>query len=585
MRIARLASMIMSPWIVVLPQIGCSSYGDDCRNTNTCTSGGDAAGAEAIDISAAQPSSGSGGRGTGGESSTQSGGSGVVDGGAPSGTGGATATGGSATSGGSTGTGGAVSECDPSLAPSVDVCVVSDAYGVFVSPLGDDASGDGTKAHPVQTIAQGMTLARSEGKRVYVCADLGSYAETLTLGSALDGLEIFGGFACADFAYSPEAKTRVESPTAEAAVLEDLTTGVTLEDFEIQAADASVPGGSSFGMVVRNSSGVVLRRVVIGSGNGAAGSAGQAGLGGADGELPGEAQAGLPTACSTSINGAVTSQDGGAWEGASACGSLGGTGGGSRLTAGADGESGTPQANVVDPGLENGGEGGAGLREDGQSGTSGSVGLPGAAASAASEVGSFAESGYLTADGQRGGDGSPGQGGGGGGAAGGSTQGVTQACIGATGGAGGMGGCGGGGGSAGGGGGASVALFAWQSTVTLDTVTLVAQSGGDGGTGGNASPGGAGGPGASAGESRTGSPSAGDGGDGGNGGDGAPGSGGTGGPSFGLVYSGTVPSVEGTSVSTPGSGGLGGPGGVDAADTIQAPSGSDGQSAQMYAVP
>ena len=42
--------------------------------------------------------------------------------------------------------------CDGELLPEDDACVVDEEYGVFVSPTGDDATGEGTRESPFATL-------------------------------------------------------------------------------------------------------------------------------------------------------------------------------------------------------------------------------------------------------------------------------------------------------------------------------------------------------------------------------------------------------------------------------------------------
>jgi len=104
--------------------------------------------------------------------------------------------------------------------------------------------------------------------------------------AALDGLEVFGGLGCSDWAYTGQQAVAV-SPEPSAWVVEGLVEGLRLEDFELEAADATSPGGSSIAMLVRASQNILLRRVRLVAGNGAAGAAGQDGQDGASGEAAG----------------------------------------------------------------------------------------------------------------------------------------------------------------------------------------------------------------------------------------------------------------------------------------------------------
>lgn len=514
---------------LLLASAACSSYADDCTNTNSC--GAAVAGAD-------------------GSATTGSGGSGATTG---------QKTGGQSSSGG----------CDPESTPSQDVCVITDALGVFVSPQGNDTAV-GSKSDPVKTVGRALTLAKTSGKRVYACGDAGDYAESVTVGASLDGVAVFGGFSCDDFTYVQGLKTTIVAASPTAWIIEDLTIGAHLEDLDIQAAEASLPGESSFGLIVRDSQNVVLRRVKATAGAGAAGAKGADGVAGASGTAAGDAQDGADGSCSS---GGET-ELGGAWTAASTCGSRGGDGGTgySDGTAG-DGEPGVPTTGLVTAVLDNGGSGSDDADEDGASGADGSDGAPGAPGAPAPLNGAFSASGFTPANGLAGSNGNPGQGGGGGGAG----PSVSNECRGASGGAGGMGGCGGTGGAGGGGGGASIGVFIWASSVTLDSCEFVSSDGGAGGAGGQGGTGGAGAVGGSGGDgSGTGlTADAGDGGSGGAGGPGGSGSGGSGGPSAALVKSASTAQELGSIVTVPGDGGAGGPGGLG---PVAGPSGSPGTS-------
>ncbi len=529
---------------------------DDCHDTSTCPPG--------------DASSGKGGSagttGTGGAAGTS--GSGGTGGG---GTGATGATGGTNGTGPDTG-------CDLSKSLTEDNCAIDEAYGVFVSAQGADA-GDGTRASPYRTIEEGMTAAKRAGKRVYVCADGGSYPEPLNIGAAMDGLEVYGGFRCDNWQYSGALKAEIATTTPIAVRVTGLQMGLTLEDFSVTAADATVDGGSSFGMIVANSRNVVLRRVRVTAGAGKAGANGSYGVRGEEGTMVGAAQSGKPVDCSGDA-GAL--QNGGAWSDPSACGSIGGLGGaGYKLENGDSGRAGTPNTNVNPPINNNGGIGATVVGANGGAGQTGSNGNPGPNGTVASPAGTFTATGFTPANGNDGTNGFPGQGGGGGGA----SKGNGANCIGASGGAGGMGGCGGTKGLGGGGGGASIALLSWMSDVTLDGATLVAKSGGAGGKGGNAGPGGSGGGGAAGGgNGGTALGSAGRGGDGGQGGPGGSGSGGTGGPSHALVFHGTAPTKTTAPTLMAAAGGAKGVGGMVLGGE-KAPDGSEGASTPEHQQP
>jgi hypothetical protein len=521
----------------------CSDMASDCENTLDC---------EPYD----------GGSGSGGASGQ----------GGISGQGGSSGQGGAGAAGGSAGDGG----CDASSSPGENACVISNDFGVFVSAKdGDDTAGDGTREKPYKTIGKGLTSAKAAGKKTYVCATGGGYAENITIDGALDGSELYGGFDCDTWSYSTSVKALIDKPSAMPFKVNGVN-ALVIENVEVQAATATGAGASSIAMIAADSQNVVLRRVKLVAGDGADGAPGTNGQKGADGPEAGADQKGKD-ACSAAPTG---SQLGGGWPGA-VCGSEGGAGGAAYknvTTPGGAGIDGSPKTNVNPPNVANGGAGATVVLTPGSPGQPGSPGNAGVNGPAAASVGAFKSAGYTAADGNAGAsDGFPGQGGGGGGAAMGNGT-----CVGASGGAGGMGGCGGTKATGGGGGGASVALFSWSSSVTLDSCELISNTGGAGGKGGDAGQGGGGKTGGTKGLGG-GLGDGGGGGDGGSGGPGGSGSGGTGGPSFALVWQGTAPTKIGSVNLTPGGGGQKGIGGaVQIVAINKAPDGSDGATGQEH---
>jgi hypothetical protein len=441
--------------------------------------------------------------------------------------------------------------------PANTPCLIDARYGVFVSPLGNDNSGDGTPAAPYKTLAYAMDNAKSGGKRVYVCDDGTGYPDPLAVGTTGDDASLYGGFECSSWSYATTRRARVHPPTGSALVVQGLVAGLILEDFELVSADVA-PGASSIAAIVDASANVTLRRVRLAAGkggNGADGADGGMALGVPDVDAPQRGSAGT---CGSS-----QPPSPGAWLGPSSCSSLGGAGGQATLDGdGTKGFPGDPRVGVIELNLDNGGLNGV----NGADGTRGSEGVAGDTGKPNPASGTFNASGYVVAaPGGSGGAGHTGQGGGGGGA---SNAPAASGCFGATGGAGGMGGCGGPPGSGGASGGASIALLSWMSQVTLDGCDLVASEGGAGGKGGNGSLGNDGKPGAPGG--MTSMPdgggvtigTAGSGGPGGHGGNGGSAAGGNGGPSHALVSKGTAPIKTIDTMLTPGAGGAKGIGGV-----------------------
>jgi hypothetical protein len=481
--------------------------------------------------------------------------------------------------------------CDVSAAPSDEPCLVSDEFAVFVAPGFTD--GDGSKASPARTISAGLAAAAASSKRRKVIVCNGSYDESVTVSAPPPGIGLYGGFRCPSAAnpWTYDATSRpLVRPSAGGPALhvDGAAQGFVVADFAFSAVDATSPGGSSIGAIVTDSVGVVLRRVSIVAGKGAAGQKGDDGTDGADGAEAGPSQRGIDARCvHDTFHGLVW--PGGSWPGTSSCGSRGGKGGDARDTYPTSGVAGSPDTNVTPAGLTNGSSGQTTRGLFAKDAHAGSPGNPGDDGAAASALGTFSSSGYSPANGHDGSTGFPGQGGGGGGGtmpAG--PDGTGILCYGATGGAGGMGGCGGNPGRGGGGGGASIALLVWDSMLTFDDgISIAAADAGNGGNGGNAGNGGTGRAGGAGGlPALSGNLSVGRGGGGGyggNGGNGGSGSGGSGGPSFALVFHGPVP-AGGVSARFGKGGAKGAGGSLKGSGTNPAPDGADGPSRATFQV-
>ncbi|MDP9037292.1 MAG: hypothetical protein M3O50_21035, partial [Myxococcota bacterium] len=170
--------------------------------------------------------------------------------------------------------------------PSVDPCVVSESYGVFVSPAGSDVGGDGTRAHPYGTLGHAMDKASGASHRVYACGSAGSYVESLVVGMSppRDGLHVYGGLDCTTtpgtWVYSASALATVAPGAGPALQVTGLSAGVSFEDMAFVASSApSTPpasgaGASSVAVVVNGASGVVFTRGRIVAGDGQPGAAG-----------------------------------------------------------------------------------------------------------------------------------------------------------------------------------------------------------------------------------------------------------------------------------------------------------------------
>ncbi len=411
---------------------------------------------------------------------------------------------------------------------TADPCVLTETYGVFVSPAGNDTTGTGSRTAPYATVGHAMDAAKTAGlARVYACGTAGHYGENLVVGSSRTGVTVYGGLNCttspSTWTYSAGDQATV-APSSGYAL--QVTAAVTFEDFAFTSAAATTTGASSIAVFASNATSVVLERCSV---QAAAGMTGQsptapspfaaAAPGGNPGAAPpaGAGGAAVPNPlCPTSIGGA----------------------GGSAKAGELDGQTGQP-------GASNAGTNAACIGTPSEGGGVGaSVTTPGTVGPGASDWAAFSATGWSPTSGATGGTGSIAQGGGGGGA------GAAGSVFGG-GGSGGAGGCGGTGGPPGTSGGSSIAILSYNSSITFETCTLTAANAGAGGRGAagqSGQPGG--GPG-------LGGTAACSGGAGGNGGNGGGGGGGAGGVSAGVVWTGTAPTISG-GTQTPGAAGAAG---------------------------
>jgi hypothetical protein len=429
-------------------------------------------------------------------------------------------------------------QCEAGADPSVESCIVNDAYGVFVSPLGNDRF-DGSKATPFRTIGHALTSAMAHGGRVFACGSQGVYAESLAIGAALGGVALYGGFDCTSWVHSSALRVVVRPATPGIALTVNGVTSLLVQDVEFDAANAVAPGDSSVAIFVASSTGVVFTRVRAVAGNGASGSPGTSG-----GTLAGVGVAGSQAnlACMPLVSAATGTRACGAEQ---SSGGFGGFGGNIVGSTGAQGSSGASTPAVTPLRGQGGlGEGQQdGLAWDcssvdtglGQPGGAGAEGTPGVGATSS---GALSSTGWQGSSGTSGSDGHIGQGGGGGGGARapGTCPGADSGLpTGASGGSGGSGGCGGAAGGGGMSGGSSIAILVFASQVSLSSSEIVTGIGGRGGNGGAAQQGGIGGGGGAGNGGINGSHPSCAGGTGGRGGNGGSGGGGAGGSTIGIA--------------------------------------------------
>ncbi len=506
--------------------------------------------------------------------------------------------------------GGPAPGCKPTGEPDVpdDSFVDADCDGidgqksnaVFVSAEGS-AGAAGTIDAPVRTITEGVQLALSSTRDVYVCN--GTYAENLTLDKVT--IRIFGGFDCKNGWTRGDQHASV-APASGKALRIIASESVWVDGLDFKAASATKPGESSIAVVVQNSK-AKIRRSNVEAGNGAPGQDGAPAEvvttpppKGKDGESAtgsGCASTGATgSPCDRQTFGGEAVQRSLTCPGASGSYVVGWGGAGEWIP---DVYSGPMRQTAGGAGLIKEGSslrtasGGTftatlgevlGTSTEGAPGASGANGGPGAPATLS--FGTVREGEYIPASG-----GSNGAGGGvgvpGGGGGGGAAYGAPRPYAWFPGGAGGDGGspgCGGAPGRGGGGGGAAIALFTIDSDVLLGVGAIKRGNGGKGGdptVGAKGQPGGAPGLGGKGlvFSAAAGSPDGKPGGKSGDGGSGGPGGPGAGGPSIGIVAIGAEPLK---SVFTQLPGGAGGKGGKLLGGTTPA---KDGLTQDIYLLP
>jgi hypothetical protein len=442
--------------------------------------------------------------------------------------------------------GGAKAGCDLGRDPIDSPACIDEGVAVFVDGLRGDDTSEGSRARPLRSIMQAVSVAGQ--KRVYVCE--GSYPDRLTLTRFTT---LYGGFDCASWA--PGTKpTLVRPPEGFALDLASGSGGVLIVDMQFEANASTGTGKTSVAARVLNSENVQFRRVRL------IANQGQPGARGADGSIG-------------SFPGSLDGKDASIGPGASKeCVFAGGV-----TTTGGGGRSGTsdPKAKAqmglpMNPNAA-GGVGGAtqsptsctpgGAGADGQSGSHGA---------SSATLGELKDKVWVPANGTDGLAGTTGQGGGGGG---GTYPNPAGGVIG-FGGGGACGGPAGGLGRGGQGGGGSIGLLSINSVITFVASTIKTGNGGNGGNGGSGGNGGNGGIGGEGGG--TGGARGCDGGNGGKGGAGGTGGGGAGGVSVGVLYVGQKPTGNViTELGIAGSGGTG----------PNASKGAEGQRADFLSLP
>ncbi len=459
---------------------------------------------------------------------------------------------------------------------------------VFVSAsLGSDM-GVGTRADPVDTIAQGIAVAQANGVSG-VCVSGETYNESVTM---VSGISVYGGFDHEDVDFRFRRKDAVTSKvqaTGTVFLAQNINQETHIEGLTIEAFTPATAGESTYGVrLTGGAADLYVRYNVIHArkgangafnGNGTAHGGNQAPSGNDGG--PGCEQNDNPCNGNEAQGGAQTVCPGNLYGGKGGNGNMGGDG-----DAGQAGNSGAPAggagglrryANLGNfcslfQGAALHGVAGANNTSHGQNGNPGGGGDP---------VGSVAGGLYVPSNGDNGNPGTPGAGGPGGGGGGGEAADVVCGLAidqdaGAGGGSGGCGGLAGDFGRGGGGGGGSFGVFASAGRLILTDNDITTDGGGNGVNGGTGQRGQNGGVGGLGGPLWDDGGNGGNGGNGSNGGHGGPGGGGGGGPCAILAFAPGVIFTMSSNSTALGSAGSGGDGGTNPHSGVTATDGDNG---------
>ena len=164
-------------------------------------------------------------------------------------------------------------EPDAAVQITVDARACGDlpCDAIYVAKSGSD-NGAGTAEAPLRTISAAIVnaLATNPPRAVFVQA--GQYMELVTMRS---GIALYGGF---DATWTRDAAQITEIAAPSPAVVFESVTGAALDRVTIKSADATMAGASSYAVVIKSSSQVELRDVVVTPGAGAPGTDGSDGM-------------------------------------------------------------------------------------------------------------------------------------------------------------------------------------------------------------------------------------------------------------------------------------------------------------------
>ena len=165
--------------------------------------------------------------------------------------------------------------CDPSEKPG---------SGLFVSPAGDDTSGDGSAAAPYRSLTRALSSASTAGAASTIYADVGSYPEEVVVPKLTSDVSVRGGWRATGQSWmracdsGRRALTVVRSTTVYGLHALEGGAALTIEDFTILTRAtpvAALPGKvgeTAYGVFVRSANArLTLRNVEVRAGDGGGG--------------------------------------------------------------------------------------------------------------------------------------------------------------------------------------------------------------------------------------------------------------------------------------------------------------------------
>jgi hypothetical protein len=93
-----------------------------------------------------------------------------------------------------------------------------------------------SRVAPYATLATALQAAAAASLRVYACDEGTGYSEQIIVP---DGARVFGGFDCIDWTYATTRRAVVHAPVSPALAIHAASSGVLMEDVEVDAPDAS----------------------------------------------------------------------------------------------------------------------------------------------------------------------------------------------------------------------------------------------------------------------------------------------------------------------------------------------------------